>query len=263
LSRHQQTSATQELKMNLSDKVAFVTGASGGLGRAIAEHLADAGTHIAIGYRTGTERAEATADAVRAKGRTAEIFAFDQADPASIDAVVEGVATAFGRLDILVNNAAVAKGVPFSDLDSLTPDIWDWTMTANLRGPFLLARGAAPHLKARGAGRIVNVAAMAGLKPMGASIAQATSKAGLIHMTRCLAVGLAPDVTVNCVAPGLMEGTVLTANIPDAFRDGFKSQSVLGQTTSLGDVAGQVVQYCRSDAVTGQTSVIDGGVFFH
>ncbi len=249
--------------MDLTDKVAFVTGASGGLGRAIAEHLADAGAQIAIGYRTGTERAEATAASVRAKGVKAEIVAFDQADPASIEAAVSDVIGTFGRLDILINNAAVAKGVPFPDLDGLTPDLWDWTMTANLRGPFLLARAAAPHLKASGSGRIVNVAAMAGLKPMGASIAQATSKAGLIHMTRCLAVAMAPEVSVNCVAPGLMEGTVLTANIPDAFRDGFKSQSVLGQTTSLDDVAGQVVQYCRSDAVTGQTSVIDGGVFFH
>ncbi len=249
--------------MDLTDKVAFVTGASGGLGRAIAEHLADAGAQIAIGYRTGTERAEATAASVRAKGVKTEIVAFDQADPASIEAAVSDVIGMFGRLDILINNAAVAKGVPFPDLDGLTPDLWDWTMTANLRGPFLLARAAAPHLKASGSGRIVNVAAMAGLKPMGASIAQATSKAGLIHLTRCLAVAMAPEVSVNCVAPGLMEGTVLTAHIPDAFRDGFKSQSVLGQTTSLDDVAGQVVQNCRSDAVTGQTSVIDGGVFFH
>lgn len=248
--------------MDLTGKTAFVTGASGGLGRAIAEALAAEGADIAVGYNTGTDRAEATAEAVRAHGTNATLVSFDQSDPASIEAGVAEAAGS-GRLDILVNNAAVARGVPFPDLDALTPELWDWTMTANLRGPFLLARAAAPHLKASGAGRVVNVAAMAGLKPMGASIAQATSKAGLIHMTRCLAVAMAPDVTVNCVAPGLMEGTVLTANIPDAFRDGFKSQSILGQTTSLTDVAGQVVQYCRSDAVTGQTAVIDGGVFFH
>lgn len=249
--------------MDLTGKTAFVTGASGGLGRAIAEHLAAAGAHVAIGYHTGKDRADETVQAVASHGVTAETVSFDQADEGSIAKAVEEVAGKLGALDILVNNAAVAKGVPFPDLDALTPEIWDWTMTANLRGPFLLARAAAPHLKASGSGRVVNVAAMAGLKPMGASIAQATSKAGLIHMTRCLAVALAPDVTVNCVAPGLMEGTVLTANIPDAFREGFKSQSILGKTTSISDVAGQVVQYCRSDAVTGQTAVIDGGVFFH
>ncbi len=90
-----------------------------------------------------------------------------------------------------------------------------------------------------------------------------TSKAGQIHLTRCLAVALAPDVTVNCVAPGLMEGTLLTANIPEAFADSFRNQSVLGRTTSLDDVAAQIVTYCISTSVTGQTAVIDGGVFFH
>ncbi|MEM8538951.1 MAG: SDR family NAD(P)-dependent oxidoreductase [Pseudomonadota bacterium] len=249
--------------MELTGKVAFVTGASGGLGRAIAEALAQAGADIIIGYKSGHSRAEETAASVQNLGRKAHLVAFDQADGTSIDTAVEKSVSAIGRLDILINNAAVAKAIPFPDLDALTPELWDWTMTANLRGPYLLSRAAAAHLKASGSGRIVNVAAMAGLKPMGASIAQATSKAGLIHMTRCLAVAMAPDVTVNCVAPGLMEGTVLTANIPDAFRDGFRSQSVLGQTTSISDVAGQVVQYCKSTTVTGQTSVIDGGVFFH
>ncbi len=136
-------------------------------------------------------------------------------------------------------------------------------MQVNLRGPWMVSKHAAPYLKSSNWGRIVNVAAMAGMKPMGASIAQSVSKAGTIQLTRCLAVALAPDVTVNCVAPGLMEGTELTKNISDAFVDGFKSQSVLGATTSLEDVAGQVTQFCRSDTITGQTLVIDGGVFFH
>ena len=98
---------------------------------------------------------------------------------------------------------------------------------------------------------------------MWARIAQSVSKAGAIQLTRCLAVALAPDVSVNGVAPGLMEGTELTKNISDAFRDGFKSQSVLGATTSLDDVAGQVVQFCQSETITGQTLVVDGGVYFH
>lgn len=82
-------------------------------------------------------------------------------------------------------------------------------------------------------------------------------------MTRCLAVALAPKVTVNCVAPGLMEGTVMTQNLTDAFRDAFASQAALGTTTSLHDVAAQVVQFCQAETITGQTTVIDGGVYFH
>lgn len=187
----------------------------------------------------------------------------DQSDETSIAQAIGRVSTELGSLDILVNNAAMAKGVPFANLDALSSEKWDATMQVNLRGPWLVSKHAAPLLKSSSWGRVVNVAAMAGMKPMGASIAQSVSKAGAIQLTRCLAVALALDITVNCVAPGLMEGTELTKNISDAFLDGFRSQSILGATTSLEDVAGQVVQFCRSSTITGQTLVIDGGVFFH
>jgi NAD(P)-dependent dehydrogenase (short-subunit alcohol dehydrogenase family) len=109
--------------MDLTGKVAFVTSASGGLGRVIAEHLAQAGARIAIGYRTGRDRAEATAETVTAAGVATTLVAFDQFDPASIDDAVGAVVRDLGSLDILVNNAAVAKGVPFPDLEGLTPEI--------------------------------------------------------------------------------------------------------------------------------------------
>src|SRR5204863_10210469 len=105
--------------------------------------------------------------------------------------------------------------VAFCELDGLTVHVWDRVQEVNLRGPFFLARAAARHLRARGAGRIVNVASVAGLRPAGSSIAYAVSKAGLIHLTRCLAVALAPEVTANCVAPGLMEGTRMAKRLPD------------------------------------------------
>ena len=106
-------------------------------------------------------------------------------------------------VDILVNNAAWNIGIPFTDLDALTPEIWDCVLATNLRGPYLLARACAPHLRAHRAGRIVNIASVGGLYPASSSIAYSASKAGLIHLTRCLAVALAPSVTVNCIAPGL------------------------------------------------------------
>ena len=241
----------------------MVTGGSGGLGRSVCTALAESGVSLAVGYMEGAERAAELCEKIQASGGKAISVRMDQSDESSVaDAVAEVVDT-LGALDILVNNAAMAKGVPFPDLDALSSEIWDTTMQVNLRGPWLVSKLAAPHLKSSNWGRIVNVAAMAGMKPMGASIAQSVSKAGAIQLTRCLAVALAPDVTVNCVAPGLMEGTELTKNISDVFLDGFKSQSVLGATTSLEDVAGQVAQFCRSDTVTGQTLVIDGGVFFH
>ena len=216
-----------------------------------------------MGYKDGRDRADQVCESIAASGGKAVPVGMDQSSETSIKTAIDEVVQAFGGLDILVNNAAMAKGVPFPDLDALSTDLWDMTMQVNLRGPWLVSKHAAPHVKASKWGSIVNIAAMAGMKPMGASIAQSVSKAGAIQLTRCLAVALAPDVSVNCVAPGLMEGTELTKNISDAFRDGVKSQAVLGATTSIDDVAGQVVQFCQSETTTGQTLVVDGGVYFH
>jgi 3-oxoacyl-[acyl-carrier protein] reductase len=124
-------------------------------------------------------------------------------------------------------------------------------------------RAAARHLKASGTGRIVNIASVAGLNPGGSSIAYATSKAGLIHLTRCLAVALAPEVSVNCVAPGLMEGTRMTSRLRPETAEGARQRAVLKRAASVEDVADQVVTFCRSDSVTGQVLNIDAGVFFH
>lgn len=249
--------------MDLDGKMALATGGSGGLGRQICLALANAGASAAIAYNSGRERAEQFKSEIEGNGGHAACFELDQTDEQAIQATVGEVVGRFGGLDVLVNNAAMAKGIPFPDLEKLTPAIWDETMRVNLRGPFLVSRAAAPHLGASGQGRIVNIAAMAGIKPMGASIAQSVSKPALIQLTRCLAVALAPNATVNCVAPGLMEGTLLTAGISEAFLDSFKSNAVLNTTTSLEDVAGQVAQFCRSDTVTGQVLVIDGGIHFH
>ena len=114
-----------------------------------------------------------------------------------------------------------------SDLDALTADIWDRVLETNLQVTYLLARALAPHLHARRAGRIVNIASLGGLFPASSSIAYSASKAGLIHLTRCLAVALAPDVTVNCIAPGLVEGTRMAQRLPDEIVEMARSQVVL------------------------------------
>jgi 3-oxoacyl-[acyl-carrier protein] reductase len=168
-----------------------------------------------------------------------------------------------GGIDILINNAGAAQPVPFPDLEALTPEIWDDLMNTNLRGPFLVTRAAAPYLRKSDGGRVVNIGAMIGLKPAGSSIAQAVSKAGVIHLTRCLAVALAPDVTVNCVAPGLMEGTNITSGLPDDYLEGLRKMAILNKTTGIEDVVMQIVQFCQAETVTGQVLVIDGGIHFH
>src|SRR5579885_1129810 len=247
--------------MDLESKVALVTGGSGDLGAAIAKALARAGADVAVSYVGERGRAEQTAAAVEALGRRAWVVQLDQADPEAAEAVIAATVKQFGRLDVLVNNAAWNIGIPFTDLDALTPDIWDRVYATNIKGPFLLARAAARPMRAQKSGRIVNIASVGGIYPAASSIAYATSKAALIHLTRCLAVALAPDVLVNCVAPGLIEGTRMAQRLPVPVLESARRLAVLGRSASLEDLAAQVVAFCRSDSVTGQTLPIDGGLF--
>jgi 3-oxoacyl-[acyl-carrier protein] reductase len=246
--------------MDLGGTVAFVTGGSGDIGAAIAKALAGAGADVAVSYVGHLDGATVTSAAIEAAGRRSAKVQLDQRDPDSIDKAIADIVRTFGRLDILVNNAGWNIGIPFADLDALTADIWNRVHETNLRGPYLLSRAAAPHLRAQGAGRIVNIASVGGMSPASSSIAYSASKAGLIHLTRCLAVALAPSITVNCVAPGLVEGTRLAQRLPPAVAEGARRQAVLGRTASVDDIADQVVTFCRADSVTGQVLVVDGGM---
>jgi len=245
--------------MELTGKVAFVTGGSGDIGKAIARALAGSGADVVVSYVGDAGRADAAVEAIRKAGRRGHAVQLDQRDPRSIEASVEQVMGHFGRIDILVNNAAWNIGIPFKDLDALTADIWDRVLETNLRGPFLLCRAFASELRRHKAGRIVNIASIAGLAPAGSSIAYAAGKSALIHLTHCLAVAMAPDVTVNCIAPGLVEGTRMAERLPEEVKQSARSQVILGRTGSAEDIAQMAVAYCRTDSVTGQTIVVDGG----
>ncbi len=186
----------------------------------------------------------------------------DQTNPAAIRPAAERVAQDLGRPDILVNDAAWNISIPFPNLDALTTEIWDRIFTTNVRGPFQLAQAAVPHMHRQGAGRIVNIASVAELRPGGSSIAYASSKAALIHLTRCLALALAPDIAVNCVAPGLIEGTATARRLPKEIAQGARQMAVLGRPAGREDIADQVVTSCRADSVTGQMLNVDAGIHF-
>jgi 3-oxoacyl-[acyl-carrier protein] reductase len=246
--------------VELAGKAAFVTGGSGDIGGAIARALARAGADVAVSYVGHAEGASAMVREIEALGRRALAVQLDQRDAASIDRAPTRVSDAFGRIDILVNNAAWNIGIPFPDLQTLSAEIWDRVLETNLRGPYLLSRAFAPQLRAHGSGRIVNIASVAGLLPGGSSIAYACSKAALIHLTHCLAVALAPSITVNCVAPGLVEGTRMAQRLPEQMANAARKQVVLNRTASAQDIADQVITFCRADSVTGQVLVVDGGM---
>jgi 3-oxoacyl-[acyl-carrier protein] reductase len=160
----------------------------------------------------------------------------------------------------LINNAAWNIGIPFPDLAALDADTWDRVQETNVRGPYLLARELQLELAAGDGGRIVNIASVGGLMPGSSSIAYSCSKAALIHLTHCLAVAMAPQVSVNCVAPGLVEGTRMANRLPDEVAEGARQQAVLGRVGSAADIASATVMLCQADTITGQTIVVDGGM---
>ena len=180
-----------------------------------------------------------------------------------MEGLIGNVTRRFGRIDILVNDAAYNSSIPFTDLDNLTLEVWDKIMAVNLTGPMRLTKAAAPVMKAQGRGRIVNIASVAGVGPTGSSIAYAVSKAGLIHLTKCMAVALAPETLVNCVAPGLLEGTRATSNLRAEQIANSAASSLLKKPADKDDCADMVVTLCRTETMTGQTMVIDSGRYFH
>jgi 3-oxoacyl-[acyl-carrier protein] reductase len=250
--------------MDLRGAVALVTGGNGGLGQRICRALAREGAHIAVVYAQSRDQAEDVARGLASSHQVnAAAFACDIADDAALERLVGDVTGRFGRLDILVNDAAYNKSIPFADLDGMTPEVWDRIMAVNLTGPMRLMQAVAPVMKRQGRGRIVNIASVAGLGPTGSSIAYAVSKAGLIHLTRCMAVAMAPETLVNCVAPGLLEGTRATSNLRPEQIERSASGSLLKKPADKDDCADMVVAMCRTETMTGQTVVIDSGRMFH
>jgi 3-oxoacyl-[acyl-carrier protein] reductase len=250
--------------MELRGAVALVTGGNGGLGQRICHALAREGVHIAVMYAQSRDQAEGVARELASRHQiNAAAFGCDVTDDAAVERVVGDVTGRFGNLDILVNDAAYNIAIPFPDLDSMTMEEWEKIVAINLTGPMRLMKAAAPVMKAQGRGRIINISSVAGVAPTGSSIAYAVSKAGLIHLTRCMAVALAPETLVNCVAPGLLEGTRATANLRPEFIERSAATSLLKKAADKDDCADMVVTMCRAETMTGQTVVIDSGRYFH
>jgi len=250
--------------MELKGTVALVTGGNGGLGQRICHALAREGVHIAVMYAQSRDQGEAVARELASTYQiNAAAFACDITDGAAIAQLVADVTARFGRLDILINDAAFNKSVPFSELDNMDDALWDKIMAINLTGPMRLTKAVAPIMKAQGQGRVVNISSVAGLTPTGSSIAYAVAKAGLIHLTRCMAVAMAPETLVNCVAPGLLEGTRATANLRAEQVSSSAAGALLKKAADKDDCADMVVTMCRTETMTGQTIVIDAGRVFH
>ncbi len=249
--------------VNLKNSVAIVTGGTGGLGRRICRALVRNDVRVAVCYQHRGDEADAVVRELQGLGGQAVSFQVDVLQADSVDHLVARVDRTFGRIDILVNDAAFNKWIPYQHLAELGLEVWNRILSTNLTGPFICMKAVAPIMKRGGQGRIINVSSIAGFSPTGSSIGYAVSKAGLNHLTRCMAVALAPEILVNGVAPGYMEGTRMSENLSPEYRQRATQGAVLQRATDKDDVAGLVVEFCRTDSITGQTLVVDAGRVFH
>jgi 3-oxoacyl-[acyl-carrier protein] reductase len=249
--------------MQLSGKTAIVTGSAVGVGRATALELAKRGANVVLNYSRSEEEANETVAQVEALGAKALLVRADVSGDSHVRAMVERTLEAFGAIHVLVNNAATTAFVNFADLEGLKEEQWDRILAVNLKGPFFCSRAVAPHMKSAGEGAIVNVASVAGVRAVGSSIAYAASKAGLINLTVALARVLAPEVRVNCVAPGFIDTRWLRQGLGqlyEAAKQHTSEQTPLGRVATPEDVAQVVLSLIEgADFVTGQTIVVDGG----
>jgi 3-oxoacyl-[acyl-carrier protein] reductase len=244
--------------LELNGKVALITGGGTGLGREVSLALAKEGMHLAIGYSRSRADAEQLVTEVRETGGSAAAFQADLNSPEQSRALIQAVGERFQRLDLLIHNAATTRFVPFKDLDAVEDDAWDEIMSVNLKSAFVLAKAAAPLLRADGGGQIISTSSIAGIAPVGSSIPYAVSKAGLIHLTKCLAVALAPEIQVNTVAPGLLL-TRWVAGFSEEHIQGMTDTALLKHCAELQDVAGAFVMLAKNTSITGQAIVIDSG----
>ncbi|HZV51125.1 MAG TPA: SDR family oxidoreductase [Candidatus Dormibacteraeota bacterium] len=240
-------------------RVALVTGGGTGLGRAISLCLAEAGMDVAVNYSRSAAEAAETVEAACALGARAEAYRADVAREDQVAAMIEGVVGAFGRLDVLVSNAGATTFCPFEDLEAVSEADWDAILGVNVKGTWFCARHAAPHLRARGAGHLITISSTAGLITFGSSIPYCVSKAALIHLTRCLARALAPEVQVNSVAPGYLD-TRWGRRFGEEGMRGFVARSALRRVPTVEDVARQVLTLVTGTSSTGQVYVVDAGL---
>jgi 3-oxoacyl-[acyl-carrier protein] reductase/pteridine reductase len=236
----------------LAGKVALVTGAAKRIGRSVALRLASEGADVIVNYRSSKAEADEVVAQIVAMGRRAAAMQADVAKRRDVLAMFAAVEREFGHLDILVNNAGMFLPAKFEEL---TEEQWDAILDTNLKSQFLCSQTAAPMLRRGGHGRIINFASLGGLLAWPAYTHYCVSKAGVIMLTRCLARALAPEITVNAVAPGTIS---FPGDAPEIAED-FVRRAPLRRTGGPEDIDDAVIFLAQSPFITGQVIVVDGG----
>lgn len=253
-----QVAEPKKVRVDLAGQVAVVTGASQGIGRAIAETLAANGATVALVARSAGKLADVAA-AIQAAGGKAEVFPCDVTHGEAIAAVIEAVVEKLGRLDILVNNAGVTRDTL---LPRMSDEEWDEVLTTNLRAPFLFMRAASRPMMSQRYGRIINVSSVSGLIGNAGQANYSASKAGLVGLTRTVAKELAGrKITVNAVAPGFI-ASEMTAALGPALNDEVKKRVPAKRLGEAWEIAEAVLFLAAPSSayITAQTLVVDGGL---
>ena len=236
----------------LEGKAALVTGAAKRIGRSLALALARQGADVAITYRHSEAEAQQTVDALGEYGVRAAAVHCDVSDPQSVRRAVDAAMKELGRLDVLVNNAGLFETSP---LEKITPEQWDNMQATNTRGPFLMAQAAHAELASR-KGRIVNIGSLGGVHPWATHGHYCVSKAALHMLTQTMAKAWAPDISVNCVAPGM----VVNGEV-DAGYEHFAAKTPMQRNGTADDVAAAVLFFASGPRfITGQVLSVDGGL---
>lgn len=246
----------------LERPVGLVTGAGSGIGRATAIALAEAGFDVAINYSRSEAAASETAKNAETKGASTLLFKCDVSDDPSVRSMLKAVEEKFGRLDALVNNAGTTTTVKPQDFDGLTAEEWDRVFAVNVRGVFQVTRAAVPLLK-KARGSVVNTASIVGLRPGPQPLPYAASKAAVVSLTKLLALNLGPEIRVNAVAPGWMEGDWMKRMLAERYEDLMTRRAKntpLRRCVTAENVAEVIVGLITSNRlVNGEVVVVDGG----
>ncbi len=245
-----------------SRKVALVTGGATGIGKSAVLALARAGYDVAINYSSSETAARETSREAQKLGAKALLVKCDVSDEAGVRSMLDSINKTFGRLDVLINNAGTTAAWKTKDLDSLSLEEWDRVFAVNVRGLFQVTRAAVPLLRLN-KGCVVNTASIVGLRPGPQPLPYAASKAAVVNLTKTLAWNLGPEIRVNAVAPGWMEGDWMKRMLKDKYEDlmGKRAKATpLKRVVTADDVAQTMMSLIESNRfVTGEVIVIDGG----
>lgn len=253
-------------QLDLKGKAAVVTGSSSGIGASVAQALARRGASVVINYSKSASEADQVAAAIRAAGGTVAVAQGNVANDADCRRIAAAAVDAFGRIDMLVNNAGTTKFAGHRDLDALSAEDFASIYAVNVIGAFQMIRACADHLRRSDDGAVVNVSSIAGIEGLGSSVAYAASKGAMNTMTLSLARALAPEIRVNAVCPGLVATPWFSERFGaegfERIKDNYKKTAVLARVADGDEIAKSVVFLATPDSrnITGETLLTDGGL---